>query len=1765
VAVPLVLPGPAGPSRHALGLVLSRDRLLAALGDQRLPAEARALVLDRARRIVATRPDDAALVGGAPSAALAAALAAGTGLVRVPLAPGEPAMVVAHALAPASGYQVAIGLPPAVFNAPLHAALRTTALVGLGLLAASLGFGAMAAGSLARALRRLGEPGPAPAPPALRELGELADSLARQAAERERAVAELRALFDGSPVGLIRGDAGGRVVDANDAFLRIVGMTRADLAAGRVRWDDLTPPEWIGRDEAAIAEAVRGGACAPYQKEYLRPDGSRVPVLLFFALLDRAQGAIAAFVIDLSDWAATEAALARLHEQMRLAIGAAGMFFWDWNLLTDTVEWSDGLEAACGLPPGGFGGSIAAFRALVHPEDLPRVEAALGRAVAGLAPYDIEFRMRRADGGLRWVAARGTVLRDGTGRPMRMIGIDFDVTDRRAAAAALEDSEASLRRVVAASGLATYDVTTGPAGTQARVSGAFRRLWGLAEDAAVDFAAVLARVHPQDRPGFEADHARLARQGGRFEAEFRVLLPEGGLRWLRSSGEGWPAAGDLPSRLAGVVMDITALKAAEAAAASGQARLAALIEALPVAVAVVEGPEGRFVLENAANRGSFSPAGRTLAEDAARAPRLDAEGRPIPLEDLPLARALWRGEVVRGLPLRRITGPDGPLRDLSVSAAPVRDAAGRVTGAVAAFLDLTEERAAARAEAEGAATLRALYESAAQMMGTVELRPDGDVLHLYDNPATCRFFAVPEGSTAGCGARALGAPETVVAAWRAHCEAAAAQDAPVAFEQAYPAPAAAAPPRLLAITVAPIGTGPEGWPRFSYLAEDVTQARDAAAALRRSEETLRDLVATLDLGAFMVRDFDGTIRRWSAGCEQLYGYGAAEAVGRISHALLRTEFPAGLAAVEAALRETGAWTGELRHRARDGSPVVVAASKALRPGTGGRPDAVLEVVHDLTAQRAAEAALRDALAELEAVYAAAPIGLCVLDRDLRFRRINERLAEINGLPAAAHLGRTVREVLPDLAPQAEPVLRGVLETGEPVIDLELTGETPARPGERRIWRESWFPLRDVAGAVTGVGVVAQEVTERHQAEAALAESEARFRGLAEAMPAIVFMADPEGTVTWLNAVAAEFTGLPPAELLGEGWTGAIHPEDREETVRAWVASVATGSGYEAEFRLRRHDGAWRWHLSRAAVERDAEGRVLRRIGAAVDIDDLRRAEAALAESEGRLRLALDAAELGTWSWDPATGAEDASARCRDLYGVQAGERFDRHRLLAALLPEDVPATRAALDRVLAAGADCDLEHRVADPHGGEPRWLRLRCRAFGPPGRLHGLRSVVADITAQKRAEAALREDRERLEARVAERTRALSLAAAELSAEMQRREQAQSALLQAQKLEALGQLTSGIAHDFNNVLAAVMGTLRLVERRAPGNEAVAGLVRNGLGAAERAAALIRQLLAFARREDLAPAPLDPAALLEGAEPLLRQALGAGIRLELVAEPEAWPVLGDPHRLEVALLNLAVNARDAMGGRGTLRIAAAKHAAGAERPPGLDPGADYVVLSVEDSGPGMPPEVLARAAEPFFTTKPRGQGTGLGLAMVQSLAHQSGGAMVLDSRPGEGTRVALWLPRTDARPEAAEPAPLAEAEAGLHGDARILVVDDDDAVRLVTAAQLRELGYEVLEANSAGTGLVQALAADPLDLVICDVRMPGEDGPSFAARLRAERPGLPVLFVTGYPDHPGLLGEAVLTKPFGPAQLGRMVLTRLGQQRPGTGRRPAGQGLRPDA
>jgi PAS domain S-box-containing protein len=649
----------------------------------------------------------------------------------------------------------------------------------------------------------------------------------------------------------------------------------------------------------------------------------------------------------------------------------------------------------------------------------------------------------------------------------------------------------------------------------------------------------------------------------------------------------------------------------------------------------------------------------------------------------------------------------------------------------------------------------------------------------------------------------------------------------------------------------------------------------------------------------------------------------------------------------------------------------------------------------------------------------------------------------------------------------------------------------------------------------------RQVIERADAEAALAASEAEFRTFAQAMPNQVWASAPDGNLNWFNERVYAYGGARPGELDGDGWVAMVHPDDVSAAAEKWRAALQSGETYETEFRLRRHDGAYRWHLGRALPILDPDGKIGRWIGTNTDIEDQKATSEALARLNATLEQEVaertaDRDRVWRNSQDLLVIVDSSGIFRAVSPSVEAilgwiPNELEGQKAVDFIVEQDQASTTEAI-AVAAVGRLEVYENRYRHKDGGF-RWLSWV--AAPEEGLIYG---SGRDITQEKAA-------------------------AEELA-------RTQDALRQSQKMEAVGQLTGGIAHDFNNMLAVVIGSLDLLRRRVGGEDARSRrYIEAAVEGAQRAATLTQRLLAFSRQQPLKPEPTDLNKLVAGMSDLLRHSLGTDVRLEAVLGGGLWRANVDPNQLENVILNLAVNARDAMpeGGRLTIETQNAhldeRYVA---REPGLSMG-QYVLVAISDTGSGMPADVIAKAFDPFFTTKPVGKGTGLGLSQVYGFIKQSGGHVNIYSEVGEGTTIKVYLPRLLGSDRQA-PSRHASVDLPL-GDEQelVLVVEDEPAVRRFSVEALGELGYQVLEADGARAAF-QLLDAHPnIALLFTDIVMPDVNGRKLADEARRRRPGLKVLFTTGYTRnavvHNGILdpGVVMIGKPFTIEQLAAKV------------------------
>ncbi len=754
---------------------------------------------------------------------------------------------------------------------------------------------------------------------------------------------------------------------------------------------------------------------------------------------------------------------------------------------------------------------------------------------------------------------------------------------------------------------------------------------------------------------------------------------------------------------------------------------------------------------------------------------------------------------------------------------------------------------------------------------------------------------------------------------------------------------------------------------------------------------------------------------------------------------------------------------------------------------------------------------------------------------------NDGWAPIAGEKHPWALGRPAREVWADIWDIIEPQLAGVMATG---IGFSVTDQMlPMRRGgrvQRTHWDYSFAPIFDSDGrSVLGVFNQGNETTARITAERALRASEERLEYALGASNTV-------GTWDWdvpndrvtADERFARLYGVDPAIASAGAPIGAffanIHPDDLGPAQAAIEEAMRTGEPFSAEYRLVQPDRSVHWVAAKGRCTLAPDGTCLRFPGVSFDISDLKRSEAALRESEARFRAITNSIDQMIWSTRPDGYHDYYNQRWYDYTGVPAGST-DGEEWNGMFHPDDQERAWSTWNHCLATGEPYHIEYRLRH-RSGQYRWVLGRAQPVrddaGNITRWFGTCTDIQDIVDARDVLARSRED---LEREIVNRT-----------AELLR---AEDQLRQAQKMEAIGQLTGGIAHDFNNMLAVIIGGLNLLERRlARGETDLGRYIEAAKDGAFRAAALTQRLLAFSRRQPLEPKVIEPNRLVSGMTELLTRTLGEHVQVETVLTAGSWAVNADASQLENSILNLAVNGRDAMhgGGKLTIETVNAHIAEDYAREHDVKPG-QYVMIAVTDTGSGMPPDVVAKAFDPFFTTKAVGKGSGLGLSQVFGFVRQSGGHVKIYSEVGHGTTVKIYLPRHyggATRVEEAQP------PGGLHHGSQeetILVVEDDDRVRAFSVEALRELGYTVLEARSGARALEMLGNAPAVTLLFTDVVMPEMSGPQLAAAATVRSPSLKVLYTTGYTRnaivHNGVLdaGTQLLQKPFSIDQLALKV------------------------
>ncbi|WP_017302070.1 PAS domain-containing protein [Nodosilinea nodulosa] len=658
--------------------------------------------------------------------------------------------------------------------------------------------------------------------------------------------------------------------------------------------------------------------------------------------------------------------------------------------------------------------------------------------------------------------------------------------------------------------------------------------------------------------------------------------------------------------------------------------------------------------------------------------------------------------------------------------------------------------------------------------------------------------------------------------------------------------------------------------------------------------------------------------------------------------------------------------------------------------------------------------------------------------------------------------------------------------------------------QRRVWvRCIGQPVRNDQGEIVAVQGAFQDISAQKEAEASLERSEQRFRQLADAMPLIVWTADPNGIVNYANQTLHSYAGISKTNLYpSRTWLTLLHPDDRAPCLAIWHRAVQTNRPYCFELRLRHHDGDYRWHLAQALPICDGAGTTVKWYGTATDIHNQKQLEFEARQIADRFNIILESITDAFFTLDHELRFTFLNRRAEQLLQRQ------RDELLGNSLWDALPET---------VGTIFEKQYKQAVNEG-----IAVEFRAFYPPF------NIWLDVRAYPSSEG--------LTVYFQDITDSIAL---------------EERLQQFQRLESVGQLTGGIAHDFNNLLTVILGNAELLSESLKPNPHLQPLAAMIGSAAQRGAELTQQLLAFARRQALDPVAVNINQLVTGMDGLLRRTLGEHIEIEIACGADLWPALVDPAQIESALLNLCLNACDAMVQEGRLTIETANtHLSQDYADQHMEVmSGHYVMVAVSDTGLGITSKNLERVFEPFFTTKETGKGTGLGLSMVHGFVKQSGGHIKIYSELGQGTTIKMYLPRFWG---ITEPQPGQVDSAVVGGSERILLVEDEELVRRYAYDQLLNLGYQVLVAIDGPTALALVRQRDDIDLLFTDVVMPGGmSGRELADLARQLRPELNVLYTSGYAEnaivHHGRLdaGIQLLSKPYGRAELSQKIRDAL--------------------
>lgn len=862
--------------------------------------------------------------------------------------------------------------------------------------------------------------------------------------------------------------------------------------------------------------------------------------------------------------------------------------------------------------------------------------------------------------------------------------------------------------------------------------------------------------------------------------------------------------------------------------------------------------------------------------------------------------------------------------------------------------------------------------------------------------------------------------------------------------------------------------------------------------------------------AIIGKDLDGIVTSWNHAAEKIFGYSAAEMLGTSIMRLIPADREDEETHVLGEIRrnETVRHFETLR-QTKNGRLINVSVTASPIRDSAGKVIGVSKVARDISEKKIAYEEMRFQQMMLMTERELTLDGILVVDPQSKVLSYNGRFAQMWGISSEILATRAHEQLLQAVTDKLLHPDRFMERVRQLYDRHDEASHDEVELTDGRTFERYSAPMRDTDGRYHGRVWYFRDVTERKQAEVSLRNERDRAQRYLDTADVILLALDLKGRITLINRKGCDVLGWTEAELLGRDWVEVCLPQAIRGALTQKFEKLLGGDLSIVENPVRTRGGEERLIEWRNRVLRDERGCVIGTFSSGADITERHQAVEALRTAEERMRFALENAAVGIWDMDYTTGSARMSEILESQYGMKPGTYAGTFEaFLQGVHPEDRQGVLDMLDKAMKSGADFSNQHRALWPDG-TVRWLsnagRIQLGEQGEP--LRGV-GISIDVTERRTLEEQYH---------------------------------------QSQKMEAVGRLAGGVAHDFNNLLTAILGYCQLLladlDPRDPRRSDVTEIHKAG----ESAAGLTRQLLTFSRKQIIEPKVLDLNAVVGNMRGMLGRLIGEDVKVVLNLRPGLATVKADAGQMEQIVLNLAVNARDAMPSGGTLTIETANVDLDenyANTHFSVKPG-PYVGLTVTDTGTGMLPEVQARLFEPFFTTKEIGKGTGLGLATVHGIVARSGGSIGVYSEIGKGTSFTAYFPQTAGGAVAADPrAPAVQARAA---EETLLVVEDAEALRILAKRILERQGYRVLLAANAGEALHLFKSNEVIDLILTDVIMPGGSGPELTRRLVAERPGLKVLYMSGYTEdaisHHGVLdpGIAFLHKPFTSESLGRKI------------------------